>query len=105
MTVMLWLLPSLHSAVHLLSMLSSSHCCCRWLHPLQEPALLLRSSGAVLAVLDVLRSTYRLRPDALLQVVQFDPSVLLLSPGQLAEETKQFRLLANSHPAWQAEYK
>jgi hypothetical protein len=56
-------------------------------------------------VLDVLRSTYRLRADALLQVVQFDPSVLLLSPGQLAEETKRFKLLANSHPAWQAEYK
>lgn len=41
----------------------------------------------------------------LLQVVQFDPSVLLLSPGQLAEETQQFKLLACSHPVWQAEFK
>lgn len=39
------------------------------------------------------------------QVVQFDPSALLLPAGQLALETKQFRLLAFSHPGWQAEYR
>lgn len=42
---------------------------------------------------------------AVLQVVQFDPSILALSPGQLSEEAKQFKLLATSHPAWRAEYK
>lgn len=35
---------------------------------LQEPELLVRSSGAVLAVLGVLRSRYKLNSDALLQV-------------------------------------
>jgi hypothetical protein len=40
-----------------------------------------------------------------LQVVEFDPSILLLSAGQLTEEAKQFRLLAIKHPGWRAEYK
>lgn len=39
------------------------------------------------------------------QVVQFDPSVLLLSAGQLDWETRRFKLLASSHPGWHAEYK
>jgi hypothetical protein len=44
-------------------------------------------------------------PLPLTQVVEFDPSILLLSSGQLAEEAQQFRLAASSHPVWQAEYK
>jgi hypothetical protein len=48
-------------------------CADRWhchscLRAVQEPGLLICSSGAVLAVLDVLKSGYKLNADALLQV-------------------------------------
>ena len=72
---------------------------------LQEPQLLLRRPGAVSAVLGSLRSTFQLSSDELLQVVEYDPTVLCCSPGALADSSSKFREAAGRHKAWAAEYK
>ncbi|KAF6242095.1 hypothetical protein COO60DRAFT_1606660 [Scenedesmus sp. NREL 46B-D3] len=72
---------------------------------LQEPQLLLRRPGAVAAVLGVLRSTFKLSNDELLQVVEYDPTVLCCSPGGLADSSNKFKEAASRHKAWSAEYR
>eukprot|EP00879_Flechtneria_rotunda_P032994 GHRR01036504.1.p1 GENE.GHRR01036504.1~~GHRR01036504.1.p1 ORF type:complete len:140 (+),score=52.13 GHRR01036504.1:473-892(+) len=61
--------------------------------------------GAVRAVLDVLRATFRLSSEELLQVVEFDPSLLACSPGELTNGMNKFKQLASSHRPWAMEYK
>jgi hypothetical protein len=39
------------------------------------------------------------------QVVQFDPSILCFSPGDLAQSTRQFKRLAGSCKPWVDEFR
>jgi hypothetical protein len=59
----------------------------------------------VTAVLGVLRSTFQLNNDELLQVVEYDPTVLCCSPGGLADSSSKFKEAASRHKPWAAEYK
>jgi hypothetical protein len=78
---------------------------CALYHTPQEPALLARSSGAVGSVLGVLRSAFKLGPEGLLQVVEYDPSLLLSHPGQLSASVSRFQAAAARVREWDAEYR